>query len=301
MTDTRRMLLILNGKSAQREDVREAVEEVRGKGHELAVRVTYDAGDAALFAREAVRRGDDGRPEVIVAGGGDGTLNQVVAAALAEEPDTPCAFALLPLGTANDFASGLGLPGESRAALVLAATGRPRPIDVGRINDRLFVNVASGGTVTRITRETDPRAKRLLGGAAYLIAGASRIGELAPTRASFTADGFSWEGEFLAMAIGNGRLAGGGVPLCAEAKVDDGRLDLTLFPQPEADHVLSLLSTLLREPDGRFQGYARRASFTELRVEAEGELALNLDGEPMSASRLDVRVEPGALRFVTGS
>ena len=295
----RRMHLILNGKSSQRDDVRAAVEHVREQGYRLEVWVTYDAGDAARFARDAVCREAGERPDVIVAGGGDGTLNEVVAAAIEADAGTRCAFALLPLGTANDFAAGLDIPVDPQAALVLAASGTPRKIDVGRINDRVFVNVASGGTVTRITRETDPRAKRLLGGAAYLIAGASRIGELTPTRASFSADGFSWEGQFLAMAIGNGRLAGGGVPLCPEAKVDDGRLDLMLFPQPEADHVLSLLSSLLREPDGDLNGYAKRASFTSLRVDAEEELSLNLDGEPMSASRLDVKVEPGALRFVS--
>lgn len=296
----RRMHLILNGKSSQRDDVRAAAAHVRQQGHKLEVQVTYDAGDAARFARDTVCREVGELPDVIIAGGGDGTLNEVVAAAIEADAGTRCAFALLPLGTANDFAAGLDLPVDPQAALTLAASGTPRKIDIGRINDRIFVNVATGGTVTRITRETDPRAKRLLGGAAYLIAGASRIGELTPTRASFLADGFSWEGEFLAMAIGNGRMAGGGVPLCTEAKVDDGRLDLTLFPQPEADHVLSLLSGLLREPDGSLHGYARRAGFTSLRVEAEEELSLNLDGEPMSASRLEVKVEPGALRFVTG-
>ena len=217
----------------QREDVREAVERLREEGHEVRVRVTYDGDDATEFAQEAVRREPGERPQVIVAGGGDGTVNQVVAAALEADPATDCAFGVLPLGTANDFATGLGLPVDDLvAALKLCATGTPRPIDVGRINGRVFVNVASGGSVTRITRETDPRAKRLLGGAAYLIAGASRLGELSPMRAAFTADGFSWEGDFIAMAIGNGRLAGGGVPLCADARIDDGRLDLTLFPQP---------------------------------------------------------------------
>ncbi|WP_186396224.1 lipid kinase YegS [Stappia sp. TSB10GB4] len=297
----RRLLLILNGKSAQREDVRGAVERVRGEGCEIRVRVTYDGDDAAQFAREAVRLAGDARPQVIVAGGGDGTVNQVVAAALEADPATDCAFGVLPLGTANDFATGLGLPvDDAAAALALCAAAAPRRIDVGRINGRVFVNVASGGSVTRITRETDPRAKRLLGGAAYLIAGASRIGELAPTRAAFAADGFSWEGDFIAMAIGNGRLAGGGVPLCAEARVDDGRLDLTLFPQPDADNLMTLLSGLLREPGSQFDGYARKARFTRLTIEAEEDLALNLDGEPMSARRLDVQVDPAALSFITG-
>ena len=80
MTETRRLFLILNGKSAPREDVRSAISRVRDAGHEVAVRVTYEPGDVARFVGEAL--GADTRPDAIVAGGGDGTLNQVVAALL---------------------------------------------------------------------------------------------------------------------------------------------------------------------------------------------------------------------------
>jgi lipid kinase YegS len=306
LTETRRLFLILNGKSAPREDVRSAVTRVRDAGHEVAVRVTYEPGDVARFVGEAL--GAQPRPDVIVAGGGDGTLNQVVAALLekggegdAAQPEAP-AVGLLPLGTANDFAVGLELSTDDPAqALRVCAEGEIRKIDAARINERVFVNLASGGTVTKITRDADPRAKRLFGGAAYLIAGASHIGRLAPSRARFSADGFSWEGEFLAMAIGNGRLAGGGVPLCPDAKLDDGLLDLTLFPQPDADHVLGLLSRLLHETDAPVESYAKTTRFTSLTVESDAELSLNLDGEAMSADRLEVEVLPGAVSFVTGS
>uniref|UniRef100_UPI003BAB513D lipid kinase YegS n=1 Tax=Stappia sp. TaxID=1870903 RepID=UPI003BAB513D len=300
-SEKRHLLLVLNGKAAPREDVRAAVEAVRGAGHTLEVRVTYDGDDAGRFAREAVER-EDARPGVIVAGGGDGTINQVIASALEARPETDCAFGALPLGTANDFSTGMGLPVDDvRAALMLCATGTPRPIDAGRINGRIFVNVASAGSVTRITRETDPRAKELLGGAAYLIAGASRLGDLVPSRARIEGDGFSFDDEFVALAVGNGRLAGGGVPLCANARYDDGELDLALFPRPDADHMLSLLSGLLSEGEGTLDGYARTHRFTRLVVDADDELAVNLDGEPMSARRLEVEVMPKALRFVTGA
>lgn len=296
----RRLLLVLNGKAASDEAVREAVQAVRGAGHGVEVRVTYDAADAGRFAAEAVT--SDDCPDVLVAGGGDGTLNEVVAAALEACAAPRCAFGVMALGTANDFAAGLGLPvGDPIAALTACATALPRPIDAGRVNGRLFVNMASAGSVTRITRETDPRAKRLLGGAAYLIAGASRIGDLAPSRARIEADGFVWEGEFVALAVGNGRLAGGGVPLCRDALIDDGRLDMTLFPRPDAERSFSLISALLDRDGGGESGYALTHRFTSMTVEAEDDLAVNLDGEPMSARRLRIETVPGALRFITGA
>ncbi len=281
--------------------MRLAVARVRDAGHEVLVRVTYEPQDVARFVGEALCA--QPRPDVIVAGGGDGTLNQVVAALLAADagPDD-VAVGVLPLGTANDFAAGLALPAEDpAAALAICAEGEIRTIDAARVNERVFINLATGGTVTQITREADPRAKRLLGGAAYLVAGASHIGRLSPSKARFSADGFSWEGDFLAMAIGNGRLAGGGVALCPEARLDDGLLDLSLFPQPDADHVLGLLSRMLSETEAPLESYAETARFSSLTVESDAQLSLNLDGEPMSADRLKVEVLPGAIRFVTGA
>ena len=93
---------------------------------------------------------------------------------------------------------------------------------------------------------------------------------------------------------------GGGVPLCPEAQLDDGLLDLTLFPQPDADHVLGLLSRLLHETEAPVESYAKTTRFSSLTVESDAELSLNLDGEPMQAKSLKVEVLPGAVRFVTG-
>ncbi|NNC27457.1 lipid kinase YegS, partial [Salinisphaera sp. USBA-960] len=100
--------LILNGKSAGRDDVRSAVEAVRSMGHNVSVRVTYEAGDVERLVRDALRDHESERIDTLVSGGGDGTLNEVLDAALHDLPEgekPPFSFAVLPLGTANDFAN----------------------------------------------------------------------------------------------------------------------------------------------------------------------------------------------------
>jgi len=299
MSASRHLFLILNGKAAARDDVRAAVDAVREAGHDVEVRVTFDPEDATRFIGELTARAPSDRPDVVVAGGGDGTLNAVVSQAVAQDCVDGLAFAVMPLGTANDFARGQGIPTEDpRAALALAAEGAARVIDLGRINDRLFVNLASGGTVTHITREADPRAKRVLGGVAYLLAGASRLAELTPSQAWFEAEDFHWEGRFLAMAVGNGPMAGGGVALCPEAVLDDGLLDLTILPYPDMEGVLPSLSEVFGGAGEEAHGIAERTRIRALTIDSAAPLAINLDGEATSATRIEVEVLPGAISFV---
>jgi lipid kinase YegS len=230
---------------------------------------------------EAVADAVAGKVNSIVAGGGDGTINEVFAAAYAAGLPDGCSLGILPLGTANDFAHAAGVPiKDLTAALQLAAGGPPQCIDVGFLNGRAFINLVSGGFGSRVTVETDPELKRRLGGLAYVLTGISRFAELSANRGSFRAEGFSWKGNFVAVAIGNGRQAGGGVPLCPDALLDDGMLDLTILP--ELDHAarLDTFSHLLREGAAavRAQLVMSRSSWIE--YESETELNVNLDGEP---------------------
>jgi hypothetical protein len=177
--------LVLNGKSASREDVRAAVRAVRDEGADLEVRVTWEAGDAERFAREAAEEGVG----LVVAGGGDGTINQVAiglvkrrnADATAPSPS----LGVLPLGTANDFAHSCGIPLEPLAALRLAVGAADARVDVGRANDRFFVNVATGGFGTQVTVATPPELKKLLGGAAYFLTGLTHFSAIRPEKGRF--------------------------------------------------------------------------------------------------------------------
>jgi diacylglycerol kinase family enzyme len=136
--------------------------------------------------------------------------------------------------------------------------------------------------------ETDPELKRRLGGLAYVLTGISRFTELTANRGSFRAESFSWEGRFVAVAIGNGRQAGGGVPLCPDALIDDGLLDLMILPELDRTTRLEVFFHLLREGATaiRAEQVTTRSSWIEF--ESDDDLNVNLDGEPMLLKRFRV-------------
>ena len=281
--------IILHGKAAGNASVRTAVRAVRQNSHPVEVRVTWEPGDAARLTAEAVADAGAGKVTCIVAGGGDGTINEVFATAYGAGLPVQCSLGILPLGTANDFAHATGVPVQDLTAALQFATGTPpRWIDMGLLNDRPFINLVSGGFGSRVTVETDPELKRRLGGLAYVLTGISRFGELSANRGSFRAEGFSWEGPFVAVAIGNGRQAGGGVPLCPDAVLDDGLLDLMILPELNHAARLDTFSHLLREGAAavRAQLVTSRSSWIE--YESENELNVNLDGEPTLVKRFRV-------------
>jgi lipid kinase YegS len=281
--------IILHGKAAGDARVRTAVYAVRQSGHPVEVRVTWEPGDAARLTAEAI--GDAGAAKVtcIVAGGGDGTINEVFATAYDAGLPEQCSLGILPLGTANDFAHATNVPVQDlTAALRLAAGTPPRWIDTGLLNGKPFINLVSGGFGSRVTVETDPELKRHLGGLAYVLTGISRFAELSANRGSFRAEGFSWKGPFVALAIGNGRQAGGGVPLCPDALLDDGLLDLMILP--ELDHAarLDAFSHLLREGAAAVRTQLVTARSAWIEYESENDLNVNLDGEPMLVKQFRV-------------
>ncbi len=297
--------IILNGKAANDARLRAAVHTLREDGVEVGVRATWEAGDATRLTREAVA--EAGREEIdcIVAAGGDGTINEVFAAAHAAGLPQASCLGILPLGTANDFSHSAGVPSEDlTAALRIAAHAPPRWIDAGLLNDRLFVNLVSGGFGSRVTVETDPKLKQRVGKLAYAITGISRFAELSGNRGAFRAEGFAWEGEFLALAIGNGRQAGGGIPLCPNALLDDGLLDLTILPAMDHRARLDAFQHLLHEGAAGIRAKYITARSSWIEYESEQDLNVNLDGEPAVSKRfrvecrrrvLPVRLGEGAL------
>jgi lipid kinase YegS len=296
-----RIRIILHGKAAGNAGARAAVHKLRQDGHSVEVRVTWEPGDAARMTVESVAGAGGGKINCIVAGGGDGTINEVFGAAYTAGLPAECCLGVLPLGTANDFAHSTGIPLQDlTAALQLAATASPRWIDVGLLDGKPFVNLVSGGFGSRVTVETDPELKRRLGGLAYLLTGISHFAELSANRGSFRAEGFSWEGRFVAVAIGNGRQAGGGVPLCPDALIDDGLLDLMILPELDHTARLDVFSHLLREGAAgiRAEQVTTRSSWIE--YESEDDLNVNLDGEPALSKRFRVECRQRALAVCLG-
>lgn len=291
--------LILNGKSAGDDAVREAVHALRARGLTLDVRVTWEAGDAARHVGAALEDGAD----TVIAGGGDGTLKEVAAALAAHDGEAEAlpSLGLLPLGTANDFATAAGLPDEPAPALELIAAQAPRPIDLIRVRadgaEHWCVNLGSGGFGTQVTVETHEGLKKVLGGLAYFITGLSRIGRIEPIQARIHGAGFDWTGGFIALGIGNGRQAGGGQALCPDALIDDGRLDITVVRELEGELVATLRTALTEGKVAALDQVAVRTRLPAVTIDAVAPMTLNLDGEPVSARHFEIDCVPGRLRM----
>ena len=215
--------LVLNRKSANRPVVEEAVKHVQSRGIELRVRIPWDFEDSARVIEEALADG----AERIIAGGGDGTVNGVANLLVGDGETRPrVVMGILPLGTANDFAHGCDLPCDNlKKCLLIACTAPARKIDVGCMNGRYFVNVASGGFGAEITATTPVGMKKALGGGAYTIMGLAKALTLKPYEGRLLVPGEEpAEGNMVFMAVGNNRLAGGGFEVAPKASLDDGML-----------------------------------------------------------------------------
>lgn len=291
--------LILNGKSAGDDDLRAAVQTLRESGIALEVRVTWEDGDAERYVAEAIADGVD----TVIAAGGDGTLSEV-ATTLAHRDATADALpslGLVPLGTANDFATAAGIPDGPRAALQLVREVAAAPLDLLRIDadDGIHwcANLASGGFGTEVTVETDEGLKKMLGGLAYLITGIARLGRIDPLQARLRGPDFAWEGDLIALGIGNGRQAGGGQALCPDALVDDGQLDLTIVPDLSGD-VAATVGTLIKEgKHAALDRVATRVRLPWVELASDEPLTLNLDGEPVASRRFRVDCVAGRVRM----
>ena len=287
--------IILNGKSAGKADVRAAVAQVRASGKSVTVHVTWEVGDAKRMAA-ALARYDE---HVVVAAGGDGTVNEVLGGLFVDGPPR-ARMGIMPLGTANDFATSAGIPiNNLTAALQLAVSGLPSNVDVGRMNGQCFLNVASGGFGAEVTSHTPVAMKNALGGAAYTLEAMvmamkpnARDGRLVTPTQTF-------EGPLVMFAVGNGRQAGGGAHMTPAARVNDGMLDVMLVPDYEHARTAHLLQNLVRLKVGDTAGF-QYTRCDKLLIESASQFQVNLDGEPMFGKSFAFDVLPSALSLVLG-
>ena len=281
--------LVLHRKSANEPTVKEAIQYVRSKGIKLRVRIPWNKKDKPRVVREALEAGT----KRIIAGGGDGTINAVVNALVGKGKKRPRAtLGVLPLGTANDFAHGCGLPVKNlKRCLEIACTAKAKKTDVGRANSSSFINVTSGGFGSEITATTPVEMKKALGGGAYTLMGIIKALNLKPYEGRLLIPGKKpLDGNMLFMAVGNNRLAGGGFEVAPKARLDDGLLDLAVVSKGEGS--LQRLKSELEKPenpDNEFIHYVQLPKFT---IETEQDVHFNLDGEPTKQRKLKFSVLP---------
>ena len=283
--------IILNVKKAGLEPVRQAIFAAREQGV-VEVRATWEGGDAERLVKEAANEGC----QRVVAGGGDGSVNEIVNALMQIDAMARPELALLPLGTANDFATACGIPAEPREALTLAQSGDARRVDCARANDNFFMNVASGGFGAQVTTNTPVALKNFLGGGAYTLSGLVQALNFTPYPGEIKLPDQTMAGEVIVGAVCNGRQAGGGQQLAPGALIDDGLLDVVGLNHFPAEAVSDVIAELIDEDT--HGTYVTRYRIPWVEWSSEKIMPINLDGEPIAEHKVRFEAVPGAIKLV---
>jgi lipid kinase YegS len=290
MARNRKVQLILNGKAAGNDALRTAVARQRAAGHSIEVRETWEKGDARRLVAEA------GEVDLLIAAGGDGTVNEVVHGLMDLSRIARPVLGVVPLGTANDFAIGCGIPRDPEEALTLCMESEGVPVDVGKANEHWFLNAASIGFGAEVTATTPPELKHLLGAAAYTVMGAILATNLRHYQGRLTLPDREITGSGPVAIVGNGRQTGGGVQVAPRARIDDGLLDVLVVREIPAMALLAAARELKElSPDGEYISYSQ-TPWAE--VHTEEAIPVNLDGEPVRFSNVRYEAVARAIRLI---
>jgi diacylglycerol kinase (ATP) len=281
-----RALVLLNCKPEQpRQPLERGLSLLREAGFELLTEEPESVEESRRLIAEHA-----GRLELVIVGGGDGTLNAVADRLI----ETGLPLGIIPLGTANDLARTLMIPVDPVQACAVIAEGRLHRIDLGQVNGKHFFNVASFGLSEAVARRLSGLAKRRWGIISYAISLFDAIKALRSFGVEIEHEGGRAVWRSILIAVGNGRHYGGGMTIADDARIDDARLDLTSLNPQKLWRLLLLLPALRRGV------YAQREVFHTLqgrwfRIRTKRRMAINTDGELTTATPAEFKLLPSAL------
>ncbi|MDJ0034562.1 lipid kinase [Pantoea allii] len=233
------------------------------------------------------------RVELVIVGGGDGTLNAAASGLL----QTGLPLGILPLGTANDFARTLGIPPQLEQAVSIISQGHTRFVDLGEVNDHLFLNVSSIGFSAELARNLTAQAKKRWGVLGYAFAALRILRQSRPFRATLHHEGEAIAIKTVQVSVGNGRFYGGGMTVEQSAAPDDGLLDVYSLELKRSWHLLALFPALRRGTHGRWRN-VRAFSTTALTLHTRRPHSINADGEIIGQTPAHFRLINNALKVL---
>ncbi len=282
----RSALLVINTNSRSG---RAALASARQALTQAGLQVTACTPEDPAACQRAIRE-HAGRVARVIIGGGDGTIRAALDAILA----TDLPLGVLPLGTANDLARTLGLPLDLPAAARIAAADHWRAIDVGRVNQTPFLNVAHIGLGTRVTRRLSTGIKGNWGIFSYAIAAMRAVRQAHRFEATITLDGQAHRQRTVQIGIGSGRFYGGGMQIFRRAAIDDGSFDLYSVRTAGAWQLMRLAPSIWA---GRYAGPALfRARAQCIEIVTDRPRPVTADGEFVTDTPARFEMLPGALR-----
>jgi diacylglycerol kinase (ATP) len=275
MMGMKRARIIYNptsGRESFKKHLPEVLDILENAGYETSCHATTGAGDAITEARRAVER----RFDLVIAAGGDGTINEVVNG-MAEQEYRP-KLGVIPVGTTNDFARALQIPRDITAAAEIIAKGDTIPVDIGRMEDKYFINIAGGGRLTELTYDVPSKLKTMLGQLAYYIKGMEMLPSLKATQVKIEYDGKLFEGEVMVFLVALTNSVGGFEKLSPNSSINDGMFSLLILKDTNLADFIRIASLAIRgehinDPSVIYTKANR------IKVTSADKVQLNLDGE----------------------
>lgn len=291
----KKVLLFYNPMSGNGEFVKnldKIVERVQDAGYILEL---YRAGDSLNFDDVMANLVEENYRQIIVSGG-DGTINICVNAMIKHNIHLP--LAIFPSGTANDFASYFQLPKSMDKLLDIALGDKTSTSDVGKCNEKYFVNVAALGNLVDVSQKTDKSMKNALGMYAYYLKAAGEVVKLKPIKIKLTTEDTVYEEEMFFMVVMNGVSAGGLKKLSPESDVNDGKLNVMLFRKMPIIDFLPLFVSVIK---GNHTDSKRVLNFetTKLKIECDEYVSTDIDGEHGEKLPLNFEVLEKRLKIFT--
>ncbi|ELK44390.1 diacylglycerol kinase [Halobacillus sp. ACCC02827] len=261
-----------SGREVIRKVLPDILQRFEQAGYETSAHATTCAGDAINAAKYCVEQKFD----VVVAAGGDGTINEVING-LAEQEHKP-KLGIIPVGTTNDFARALHIPRNVHKAVDIILEDYTHPLDIGRVNDHYFMNIAGGGKITEISYEVPSKLKTMLGQLAYYLKGIEMLPSIRPTRVEMEYDGKWYEGEIMLFLVSNTNSVGGLEKLAPAARMDDGLFDLMIIEKMNIAEFVRLATLAIQ---GNHLNHPKFVHLTasRVKVKTDEKMQLNIDGE----------------------
>lgn len=242
-------------------------------GYEVTARPTQERLDACAAAKYACNVGYD----LIVCSGGDGTLNEVIQGVMKSEDKIPIGY--IPAGSTNDFARGVGIPKGIEEAVQWIINGKPYPCDIGSFNDKYFTYIAAFGAFIEVTYETSQQAKNMLGHAAYILNGLTKLKSIKSYHMSVTYDTGTIEDDYIFGMVTNSSSVAGLLSL-SDFLLDDGLYEVTLIKTPSNPLDLQrIIHSLLNIDIDIDTAYIKSFRTSKIKFECDEELQWTIDGE----------------------
>lgn len=270
-------------------DLAKVVAELLPRGWCIDMVGTKKRGDATELARQAVQD----RIDILIAAGGDGTLNEAVQGLAGSET----VLGILPVGTTNVLARELGIPLNLPGALEVLHSGRETRIDLGMANGRYFILMVGIGYDAQFLQETDPWLKTYGGMLAHAVSATKTFFSMKSAKATFTADGRRFRRLVHQVIISNSQFYGPQFLMAPDASMTDGKLDVTIFRRRSVgDAVLQVMSVLMSKQ--REWKKVETMQVAGMTIATSVPLPYQIDGDTVGETPVTIEVAPHALRVL---